>query len=276
MEGLTDLAKGPASTRVMSSTRSPSSGGGGRGDGGDGDAPALAVAESLESVDRGLVTSHAKTSHTTSRLRRLRTTHRKKKIDEDAAAGAAAGSPRGSWCCHRHVVLLLRLLPTWRLRVCLCAGCGSGGGETRQRQQNTHTHTTIIADSELASRPPATDFDLRGIGSSCTYAPWTHKPHTITHTGGGTTTRPMAKEEEGPPASLRAARADGLERFYDVVIVGTGLVEAMLSAYVRARVCVGWWGFKLFTLRIFINSNSTMLHAGPLPRSARACCTSKR
>lgn len=150
---------------------------------------------------------------------------------------------------------------------------GSGGGETRQRQQNTHTHTTIIADSIEIGEPQRI---LISGGSSCTYAPWTHKPHTITHTGGGTTTRPMAKEEEGPPASLRAARADGLERFYDVVIVGTGLVEAMLSAYVRARVCVGWWGFKLFTLRIFINSNSTMLHAGPWPRSARACCTSKR
>ena len=31
------------------------------------------------------------------------------------------------------------------------------------------------------------------------------------------------------------SRADGLERFYDVVIVGTGLVEAMLSAYVHIQ-----------------------------------------
>lgn len=41
-------------------------------------------------------------------------------------------------------------------------------------------------------------------------------------------------DDAGPPPddSLREPRADGLERFYDVVIVGTGLVEAMLSAYV--------------------------------------------
>lgn len=41
------------------------------------------------------------------------------------------------------------------------------------------------------------------------------------------------EEETRPPvSSLRAPRADGLERFYDVCIVGTGLVEAMLSACV--------------------------------------------
>lgn len=75
MEGRTDLAKGPASTRVMSSTRSPSSGGGGRGDGGDGDAPALAVAESLQSVDRGLVTSHAECQNITHHLSLTSLTH---------------------------------------------------------------------------------------------------------------------------------------------------------------------------------------------------------
>jgi len=40
------------------------------------------------------------------------------------------------------------------------------------------------------------------------------------------------EREKQPPLGLQEPRADGLEHYYDVVIVGTGLVEAMLSAYV--------------------------------------------
>lgn len=79
---------------------------------------------------------------------------------------------------------------------------------------------------------------VRAISTSNTAArspnPHSIKTHTLTRQA-----RPVTAMEEPPPspppvgASMREPRADGLERFYDVVIVGTGLVEAMLSAYVH-------------------------------------------